>query len=390
MPTTNSIAKLFELEDIILHNIETNNTEVHISFSLQRKNHICPHCAALTDKVHDYRTSVIKDIPFMGKKTFLHYRKRRYHCPCCKKHFYENFSLLPKFCRITTRLAFYSIHLLGNRQSVQSVSELLGVSNSFVFRRMKDVAFPKPARLPEVLSIDEFRGNAGGQKFQAILTDAKNHRLFDILPTRSQTDLMLYLQGFSNKKDVKYFVTDMNPHFKEVAKTCFPKALIIADRYHVSRQVMWAMERVRKVEQKHLSQTHRRYFKRSRYLLCKNELDEEECQRLALMFELAPRLATAYYLKNTFLEIMHCINSYEAKKKLADWMLLAEFENMPEFEDCITAYRNWSQEILNAIDYPWSNGFTEGCNNKTKVLKRTCYGVRNFERFRNRILHCAA
>ena len=108
------------------------------------------------------------------------------------------------------------------------------------------------------------------------------------------------------------------------------------------------------------------------------------------MFELAPRLATAYYLKNKFLEVMHCKNSYEAKKKLADWMLLAEFENMPEFEDCITAYRNWSQEILNAIDYPWSNGFTEGCNNKTKVLKRTCYGVRNFDRFRNRILHCAA
>ncbi|MBO5555824.1 MAG: transposase, partial [Oscillospiraceae bacterium] len=30
-----------------------------------------------------------------------------------------------------------------------------------------------------------------------------------------------------------------------------------------------------------------------------------------------------------------------------------------------------------------------GCNNKTKVLKRVCYGVRNFSRFRNRILHCA-
>ena len=182
----------------------------------------------------------------------------------------------------------------------------------------------------------------------------------------------------------------MNPHFKEVAKACFPKAVIIADRYHVTRQVMWAMERVRKVEQKRLSQKHRRYFKRSRYLLCKNELNEEETQRLALMFEIAPRLATAYYLKNKFLDVMHCKNSYEAKKKLADWMLLAEFEHMPEFDDCITAYRNWSQEILNAIDYPWSNGFTEGCNNKIKVLKRTCYGVQNFERFRNRILHCAA
>ncbi|NLL46606.1 MAG: transposase, partial [Clostridiales bacterium] len=34
--------------------------------------------------------------------------------------------------------------------------------------------------------------------------------------------------------------------------------------------------------------------------------------------------------------------------------------------------------------------FPEGCNNKIKVLKRVCFGVRNFSRFRNRIFHCAA
>ena len=39
--------------------------------------------------------------------------------------------------------------------------------------------------------------------------------------------------------------------------------------------------------------------------------------------------------------------------------------------------------------YPYSNGFTEGCNNKTKVLKRVCFGLRNFEHFRNRILFCS-
>ena len=39
------------------------------------------------------------------------------------------------------------------------------------------------------------------------------------------------------------------------------------------------------------------------------------------------------------------------------------------------------------FDYPYTNGFTEGCNNKIKVLKRNTYGYRNFERFRKRILH---
>lgn len=57
---------------------------------------------------------------------------------------------------------------------------------------------------------------------------------------------------------------------------------------------------------------------------------------------------------------------------------------------CIKALHNWSEYILNAFDVPYSNGFTEGCNNKTKVLKRVCFGVSCFSTFRNRILHCAS
>ena len=389
MPNNNNfISELMELEDVIITNVEATKTARHIHIEMPRRVHHCPSCGSETDRIHDYRDQIIKDIPYM-KDSYLHLRKRRYVCRECSKRFYEDVPFLPRYYRMTNRLVSSILYDFSKVKSASQIAKEHNVSVTTAIRYFDYVSY-KNRSLPEVLSIDEFKGNAGGEKYQCIVTDAKNKKILDILPNRKEYDLIRYFKAFSTRNSVKYFVTDMNPHFKEVAKTCFPKALIIADRYHVSRQVMWAMERVRKVEQKHLSQTHRRYFKRSRYLLCKNELDEEECQRLALMFELAPRLATAYYLKNKFLEVMHCKNSYEAKKKLADWMLLAEFENMPEFEDCITAYRNWSQEILNAIDYPWSNGFTEGCNNKTKVLKRTCYGVRNFDRFRNRILHCAA
>ncbi len=49
-------------------------------------------------------------------------------------------------------------------------------------------------------------------------------------------------------------------------------------------------------------------------------------------------------------------------------------------------YRTWSKEILNAFKYPHiTNGPTEGFNNKIKVLKRTSYGIRNFQRLRTRI-----
>ena len=50
-------------------------------------------------------------------------------------------------------------------------------------------------------------------------------------------------------------------------------------------------------------------------------------------------------------------------------------------------FYNWKTEIANIIDERISNGFIEGSNNKIKVLKRISYGVRNIDRFRNRILY---
>ena len=42
--------------------------------------------------------------------------------------------------------------------------------------------------------------------------------------------------------------------------------------------------------------------------------------------------------------------------------------------------------LFHTMDVPWSDGFIEGCNNKAKVLKRVCFGMRNFSDFRKRIL----
>ena len=69
--------------------------------------------------------------------------------------------------------------------------------------------------------------------------------------------------------------------------------------------------------------------------------------------------------------------------------ILIESLGLREFSSCTKAVHNWSSEILASFDCPYSNGYTEVCNNKTKVLKRVCFGVRSFARLRNRILHCA-
>ena len=70
--------------------------------------------------------------------------------------------------------------------------------------------------------------------------------------------------------------------------------------------------------------------------------------------------------------------------------LYVDVSNVPEFDECSKTIKNWENYILNSFTCPYTNGFTEGCNNKIKVLKRNSYGVRNFERFRSRILHMMA
>ena len=100
---------------------------------------------------------------------------------------------------------------------------------------MHDLSFPKPTHLPTVLSIDEFKGNAGGQKFQAILTDSAHHKALDILPSRTQVQIAEYLRSFSNRKQVKYFIMDINKVYLDIGLTYFPNATIVIDKFHLNK-----------------------------------------------------------------------------------------------------------------------------------------------------------
>ena len=380
-------AKLLNLEDVIITNVENICEELHISIELPRKKHICPACGSATDYVHDYRMQTIKDVP-LARNTFLHLRKRRYRCTCGKRFFEKN-TFLPRYYRVTSRLVAEIIHAFEKVVPAKEIGCHYNVSGMTAMRYFRCVNH-KPTELPEVLSLDEFKGNSGGQKYNSIVADPQNRKVIDILPNRYENDLIRYFSQFESRKNVKYFVCDMNPHFRQVGKICFKNAVVVADRYHVIRQAYWAMERVRKNEQNKLSASFRKYFKKSKYLLMRpiEKLTEEEANKLALMLEISPRLADAYRLKNEFLTVIRSKSSAEGRKKLVDWLSSVEVMDLPEFRDCTKAYHNWFKEILNSMDVPWSNGFIEGCNNKTKVLKRVCFGMRNFRNFRNRILFC--
>lgn len=388
MLNNNYIREILGLEDVIIKDVKNIYGQLHIYLKMAKSIHKCPNCGEMTSKVHDYRTQIIKDIPAHGQYVYLHLKKRRHVCKSCKKRFYEQVSFLPKYHRMTSRFYAYIINQLREVYSYASVARQNNISGATVSRIFDNIKYPKP-RLPKVLSIDEFKGNAEGEKFQCILTNPDKQEVLDILPKRRLDDLCGYFGEYVGRKDVKYVVMDMSTLFKSMAKSCFPKARIVTDKYHVVRQVTWALEAVRKSEQKKFSKDRRKYFKRSRHLLNKHssKLTTDEQNQLTVMLSASQRLRIAYLIKTNFERFMSCKSKEVARKELSKWIVLTQSYKMPEFDNCCKAFINWSNEILEMFGCTYSNGYTEGMNNKIKVVKRNAYGVRNFERFRNRILH---
>lgn len=50
--------------------------------------------------------------------------------------------------------------------------------------------------------------------------------------------------------------------------------------------------------------------------------------------------------------------------------------SLPEVKELPHTFGNWREEILNYFDYPITNGFVEGKNNRIKTIKRLAYPSR--------------
>ena len=383
------INKLLNIEEVIVKKIIHADHFVKIMLETKPKEHICPSCEQLTKRVHDYRMQTIKDLPFQMKHCYLVLRKRRYVCSCGKR-FYENYSFLPRYFQRTSRLTAFIADALHDTRSITSVAKMCNVSTATVNRILDTISFGKP-KIPQVLSIDEFKGNADGQKYQCILVDPLKHSVLDILPSRSRAHLTSYFRDIpkSERYRVKFFVCDMWKPYTELAQTFFPNADIVIDKYHFIRQVTWAVENVRKRVQKTMPASLRKYYKRSRSLILTryDKLKDEKKKECDLMLLYNDDLRLAHYLKEWFYRICQNPKYSEQRREFFEWISTAEQSQLTEFEKCSATYRHWSKEILNAFKYSHiSNGPTEGFNNKIKVLKRTSYGIRNFKHFRTRIL----
>lgn len=93
-------------------------------------------------------------------------------------------------------------------------------------------------------------------------------------------------------------------------------------------------------------------------------------------------------MKELFLDIVNHAELNDAERQLRTFIDLCYKSEIEEFIEIANTINNWLPYIVNSfIDKRFSNGFTEGLNNKIKVIKRVGFGYKNFNFFRLRLIY---
>jgi len=156
----------------------------------------------------------------------------------------------------------------------------------------------------------------------------------------------------------------------------------------------WALDRVRRNEQAAWSEYDRKKCKRMRRIFYKKkeELSAKERWYFNRYLQKSEALKKAYERKEAFCRWLERAKEngtegiLQTKEELHQFYRRVEESGIEAFQRCVRTLRNWEMEILNSFIFGCTNGFLEGINNHTKVMKRNAYGFRNFERARARIL----
>lgn len=350
------------------------------------KSQKCLKCGCRTKRIHGYRIQTVETVALSEKPVTLKVHKRRYRCMECSHAFFEHLSFLGRYQRQTTMLTEKAL-LLTSELSFKNVSKMTGLSSNRIMRLFDRQPIATRRVLPRAIALDEFKGDAGGERFQTKVVDVEKKEVIDILPDRRTETIENYLKS-CDTGNVEMVVIDLSKRFKESVQKALGSPLIIADRYHYMRQVYWAFDEVRREVQQELFKKYRIRMKRNKEVLWKSpsKLSEKGKKRVEEVLGHHTKLREAYVLKNKLDDWFKTSTHTNAKKGLEDWIQLAEESNLSSFNRVAKTMARWKQEIVQSFMYPYNNGYIEGVNNTTKVIKRISYGIKSFDRLRKKIL----
>lgn len=274
-----------------------------------------------------------------------------------------------------------------------------------------------PENISEALSIDEV-ALSGGELYTVVTSKQAKGRKGCLVAIINGTDSDTVIAHLSKiDRRLRYQVTeitlDMAGSMKLIARSCFPKAIQVIDRFHVQQLASEALQEIRikhrweaidnenemiskaKAEnQPYSPETHvngdttKQLLARSRHLLYKSpdRWTENQYQRAELLFRLYPDLRTAYHLTDNLRKIYnHKIEKPVAMTKLALWFNQVEDSGFKTFNTLLKTIKQHYSDILNYFHHRSTNASAESFNAKIKTFRTQFRGVRDTAFFLFRI-----
>ena len=381
---------------VLGYSVEIANTQdiLHLFCEFTLEVGICPHCQTISTTIKQYKERCVRDCDVWGKRTFLHFRIRRFECPDCGLRFTEELTSIGWRRRQTYRFEqeVYQHCLRCSRKETAenyhlSQSTVQGIFKKWAEQHCSQLSWKKV----RVLGMDEIALKKRHKQYVLVLSDLDRRCVLAVLPTREQKALATWLKTLSSreKKAIRVVSMDMWRPYRAFVEKVLPQAQIVADRFHVMKNLNEQLTKARRHIQRQADEATAEALKGSRWLLVRNRdtLTPEQEQQLLTAIAADADLRQAYLLKEEFRLIFERIHDRErARRFLMAWIFKVQQTHNKYLLAFVKTLQNWWSEILNFFDERITNGFVEGINRAIRsIIWRAC-GFRNFENFRLQIL----
>ena len=367
-----------------------------ISVEKEEKKAKCPNCGKKTEKLHQNHWNTVRDLAWGEQKVYLKVNRRQMRCAHCGKKFSEELEFVEKKRTYTKRLK-EKIVREAIESDLKSTARRNGVSEQEIETMLKEIGkelMENPPKEVKKLGIDEIAIVKGQKNYYVVLIDIEKSQVVGIIEKRVESVIIEYLKAWGEKvlRGIEEVSIDLWKQYKKIVEMLMPQAEIVADRFHVMKQINSELDKERrkikreteKMKEKQKREKKLEVLKKSKYALLKNEKDlkEEEKEKLEEIKKEIPKLGRMQELKEEFREVFERHQNWiEGLLALADWLKKAAEYYV---ESCGTI-RRWIGEIIAYFDHRTTQGVVEGMNNKLKLIKRKGYGFRNFDNFKTRV-----
>lgn len=344
--------------------------------------------------IHEQEERCIRHLDIWGKASYVHFPARRFDCKQCRRPFREELSWIEPKRRESTA---YELHVYEqcrdtDQAAVAERERLHAETVKAIFQRWAKRAEKQQLHgVVHCLGVDEISLRKGHQHFAMVLTDLERHCVVAVLAERSQKAFEEWLNTLSEaeRKAIRLVAMDMWGPYRGVVKTLLPHAEIVADRFHVMKQLNDAIAKIRRNLQAKGDKTAYELLKGIRWILVRHRADlkPEEEAKLQVALDAFPELRTAYLLKERFVTIANKIqNRPQAERFLRAWLYEAQASGIAPLVKFSHTLLHWWNEFLNYFNEGFTSSVVEGLNNAIRGTIRRAFGYHIFEHFRLHVL----